>query len=185
MKKLSLTQLIFMALCCDLGLFSKKLVAPVANIITEFLHIPGGISTSFSIMFIVVGAALCDETGCATLMCVVQSGLALALGKSGSMGLLAPIGYIMPGIVIDISFFVLNKLHVSREEKMAITNGLAGMTAAITANLIVFRLSGPPLWLYLSVALFCGGICGLLASSLVKRLLPQIRFERKEKEILK
>ena len=39
--------LIFMALCCDFGLFTKRLIAPAANILTDALHIPGGIGTSF------------------------------------------------------------------------------------------------------------------------------------------
>ena len=42
MKHLRLRQIIFLALCCDLGLFSKRLIAPFANVITDALHIPGG-----------------------------------------------------------------------------------------------------------------------------------------------
>lgn len=44
----------FHGLCCVLGMFTKKLINPFANIITEVLHIPGGISTGFSIMFLVI-----------------------------------------------------------------------------------------------------------------------------------
>lgn len=40
-KKINLTSLIFMALCCDMGIIAKKLIAPAANVITEYLHIPG------------------------------------------------------------------------------------------------------------------------------------------------
>ena len=48
MRRSKLRAFIFMALCCDLGLFAKKLISPAANVITEFLHIPGGIATGFS-----------------------------------------------------------------------------------------------------------------------------------------
>ena len=58
MKRFSLRNLLFLTLCCDLGLFSKRLIAPAANILTDFLRIPGGIGTSFSLMFLVVAAAL-------------------------------------------------------------------------------------------------------------------------------
>lgn len=58
MNKDKLRRLIIMALCCDLGLFSKRLIAPAANVITDALHIPGGIGTAFSLMFIVVAAGL-------------------------------------------------------------------------------------------------------------------------------
>ena len=56
MKKFDLRTLIILALCCDLGLFAKRIIAPVANVITDSLHIPGGIGTSFSLMFLVVAA---------------------------------------------------------------------------------------------------------------------------------
>ena len=35
MKHKKLLRLIFMALCCDLGLFTKRIIAPFANIITD------------------------------------------------------------------------------------------------------------------------------------------------------
>ena len=46
MNKDKLRRLIIMALCCDIGLFSKRLIAPAANVITDALHIPGGIGTA-------------------------------------------------------------------------------------------------------------------------------------------
>ena len=71
MKKADLRSLIFMALCCDLGLFAKKLISPAANFITEFLHIPGGIATSFSLLFLVIATALMPFPFCATIMGIV------------------------------------------------------------------------------------------------------------------
>ena len=91
-KKLSLKKLIFMTLCLDMGIVLKKLLGPGANVFTDLLRIPGGIGTSFSLMFILVGAVLCDVPFGVTLMCVIQSLVALCLGSVGSMGLLAPLG---------------------------------------------------------------------------------------------
>ena len=54
MRYSKLAKLNFMALCCVLGMFTKKIINPFANVITEILHIPGGISTGFSIMFLVI-----------------------------------------------------------------------------------------------------------------------------------
>ena len=101
MKHARLRRLIFLALCCDLGLFTKRLIAPVANLLTDSLHIPGGIGTSFSLMFLVIAAMLMPGFGCGILMGAVQSAIALSLGMVGSMGVLSPIGYIVPGFVID------------------------------------------------------------------------------------
>lgn len=59
MECIKLYKLNFMAICCILGLIVKKILNPFANVITEALHIPGGVSTGFSIMFLVVGLSFC------------------------------------------------------------------------------------------------------------------------------
>ena len=170
MKKLDLRTLIFLAMCCDLGLFSKRLVAPLANIVTDSLHIPGGVGTSFSLMFLVIAAALVPAFGSATVMSAVQSVLALAFGMVGSMGALSVIGYVVPGVVIDILTAAAGRLP--RQAAAMLINSLASVAAALTADLIVFRLGGVPLALYVSVALSSGALCGLLAEKLIRRLRP-------------
>jgi len=175
--KYKLRDLVFMTLCCDLGLFSKRLISPVANIVTDFIRIPGGIGTSFSLMFLVVAASILSVRGCATLMAVIQSLLALSLGMIGSMGVLSPIGYIVPGIVIDIVLCLFPKTGLSKNAAMITANMLAGGAAGLTANLIVFRLTGIPLALYIIVSLISGGLCGTLACSLTARLRPVLTKE--------
>lgn len=177
MRRSKLRRLIFMALCCDMGLFAKRLIAPIANVITDSLHIPGGIGTAFSLMFLVIAAALMPQFGSATLMAVVQSGLALAMGRVGSMGLLSPIGYILPGIAIDLVFWLCRSARIPTGYGMVAANALAGVTASLAANVIVFRLSGVALMLYTAVALTCGSICGYLGDSVAQRLIPVIGKE--------
>ena len=172
MKHEKLRRLIFMALCCDLGVFSKKLIVPAANLITDFLHIPGGIGAGFSLMFIVLAAAFVPRFGAATLMGAVQSGIALCMGTTGSMGALAPIGYILPGIVIDLVMLLARKAHLAREESLAIANIAASAAACLAANMIVFRLRGAALALYVCVAALSGAVCGMLAGACAKKLDP-------------
>ncbi len=181
MKKLSLRTIIFLALCCDLGLFAKKIISPFANVITDALHIPGGIGTSFSLMFLVIAAVLVPHRFCGTVMGAVQSGLALAFGMVGSMGALAPIGYIVPGLVIDLVLKATEKMPISRTERMILANGIAAPCAAFTANCIVFHLSGVVLALYLCVGFSSGLLCGFLGAKIVPRLMPVIGVQiRKE-----
>ena len=188
MKQSRLSKLNFMALCCVLGLFTKKLINPLANVITESLHIPGGISTGFSIMFLVVAAEVvwsgntCPKTErgrkgrmdslnyCGTLMGVVQGFLALCLGRVGSMGILAPIGYIVPGMAIDLVYVLAKRCSLERVERMVFANALAAVTASVTANVIVFHLWGPVLLLYLCVSATCGTIYGFLGSVIAERI---------------
>lgn len=172
MKPFRLRTLVFLALCCDLGLFSKRLIAPAANLITGFLHIPGGIGTSLSLMFLVIAAVMVERFGCAAIMGVVQSGLALAFGMVGSMGALSAIGYIVPGIVIDLLLAATRKGPLRRRDRIVLANAAAAPCAALTANMIVFHLQGLALLLYLCVAATSGAIFGLAGAELDRRLAP-------------
>ena len=184
MRQSRLSKLNFMALCCVLGLFTKKLINPLANVITEALHIPGGISTGFSIMFLVVAAEVVwpdrhrtQSAGsgkplkyCGTIMGAVQGFLALCLGRVGSMGILAPIGYIVPGMAIDLVYGLAERFKLDRTERMVFANALAAVLASVTANVIVFRLWGPVLFLYLCVSAFSGTLYGFLGSVVAGKL---------------
>lgn len=180
MKHVKLQRLIFLALCCDLGLFTKRIIAPAANILTDTLHIPGGIGTSFSLMFLVVACTLMPKFGCGTLMGIVQSAIALSLGMVGSMGVLAPIGYVVPGFIIDCVIYISGKAGLGDELTMLGANMLSAASASLVANLIVFRLDGIPLLLYIAVAITSGAVCGVLGSSLVPRLRPMVCVELKK-----
>ena len=182
MNKDKLKRLIVMALCCDLGLFSKRLIAPAANVLTDALHIPGGIGTAFSLMFLIVAVGLMPKFWCGTIMGAVQSGIALSLGMVGSMGALSPIGYIVPGFVIDCVMWAARKLDVKTQYAFVLANMLSAAAASITANFIVFRLSGVVLLLYVSVALTSGAICGVLGSELLGRLQKVKPIEKRKEE---
>ena len=169
MKKTKLTSLNFMALCCVLGLVCKKMVNPFANMITEALHIPGGVSTGFSIMFLVIAAEIVQTKQAGTLMGTVQGFLALAMGRVGSMGIFAPLGYIVPGMSIDLIYYLQRYTNWSMTERMVFANSLAAVMASVTANILVFHLWGPVLWLYLCVSATSGAIYGFVGSAIVSR----------------
>lgn len=175
-----LRRILFLALCCDFGFFAKQLISPVANIVTDALHIPGGVGTAFSLMFVVIAAAMVPRFGCGMLMGAVQSLLALALGRVGSMGALSPIGYIVPGLAIDLMLLLSRSLPLT--DRLVLTNAAASVCASLTANAIVFRLRGTPLILYLCVAAFSGAACGLIGAKTVPLLRRAISFENNQKD---
>ncbi len=179
MKRLRLSQLIYMALCADLGIVAKKMISPAANLLTDALHIPGGIGTSFSLMFLVVGAVLTGQFGSGTLMGVIQSGIALALGSTGSLGILSPIGYVVPGLTIDLVLWAFRQRSISAGVMAACIAG--PLAASLTANFLVFHLHSVPLLLYLCVACSTGAICGLVAIPLVERLYPLMNMPARQK----
>lgn len=172
MKHSRLRTLIFLALCCDLGLFAKRIIAPVANILTDAMHIPGGIGTAFSLMFLVLAASFVPRFGCAALMGLVQSALALGFGMTGSLGALAPIGYIVPALVIDVTLAFLRKVEMPL--RLMVANMLSACAASLAADVLVFHLPLFALGCYLAVSLLTGAICGLLAGMLHRRLRTTI-----------
>ncbi len=182
MNKIRLNHMIFMAICCDLGLVAKKIISPVANIVTESLHIPGGIATSFSLMFLIVAASIVRLFGCATLMSVVQSLLALSFGMVGSMGALAPIGYILPGIAIDLCLYFSRHNNPSPTSGILLSSVASSVCAALAANIIVFHLHGIVLLIYALVSATSGAICSLISVNLVERIAPYLNKSFKSGE---
>ena len=175
MKNITVRELILLAFFADIGFVSKRLIAPFANVLTDFLRVPGGIGTSFSLMFLVIGACLIRRKGSAAAMALVQCILAMSLGMSGAMGMLSPIGYILPGIVIDLVIALCAGNRAGALFTMTAANAAASLTASLTANFIVFRLHGAVLGLYLLIALFSGGLCGMLSALIFRRIRPLYR----------
>lgn len=142
--------------------------------ITGYLHIPGGVGTSFSLMFLTVACVTYPYPGAGALMGFVQSIIAVMMGKSGSMGAMAPIGYIVPGIVMDLVIIVCRKMKTDEMIMTVMVNVFGAVTACLFANLIVFRLSGIVLLLYVLVSMLTGSIAGTLAYVIAKRIKPII-----------
>lgn len=180
MKYSKLAMLNFMALCCVLGIFTKKMINPFANIITEALHIPGGVSTAFSIMFLVIASEVVrfsdtefsekEKRFVATLMGTVQGFLALALGRVGSMGIFMPLGFMVTGITIDLVYEAGKLLSFSAKERMVFANAVAAVMASAFANLLVFSLPLQVLGLYLCVSCSSGTAFGLLGFGIKNKL---------------
>ena len=171
-------EIIFIALLCVLGLFSKQLVSPLANVLTDFIHIAGGsFSSGFSKVFLVVGAALVPGFGTATLMGFVQACLALAIGTSQAQGAFIFITYTVPGLIIDL--FTLLYRKTSRNTPLSyfilatmLSNGLN----SFLTNALVFQFSGIALMCWSSLA-FCSGIlAGFLGYAVYERLKRYMRF---------
>ncbi len=175
MKNRQLRDLILLALFADIGFASKRLISPLANILTDFLRIPGGIGTAFSLMFLVIGSYLVKRRYAATVMGLIQCVLALSLGMTGAMGLLSPIGYIIPGIVIDLMIAVCDRLDPGPFITLTAANMAGSAAASLTANFIVFRLRGAVLCLYVLVSMVCAGFCGMTADVLIRRLQPLLK----------
>ena len=80
MKKATLRDLAFLAICVALSLVVKRIISPVTNGLTDFFRIPGGSTAAgFSLAFLIIGKRIAPFPFAATVMSLVQALLALAL----------------------------------------------------------------------------------------------------------
>ena len=173
-----LVEFIIMIVFCFAGIFCKKVINPFANVVTDSLHIPGGISTAVSLMFMVMASAFTSRKWSATAMGIMQAAFALAMGSVGSMGVFLPVSYVIPGIVIDLVMVLYKKEILTLRLSAFIANILSSVSAAVIADIIVFHLPVPILTLYLCVAALSGAICGAVAAVISSSIMNN----RKEKD---
>ena len=163
-----------MALCSNLGMICKKLISPLAKAVTESIHIPGGISTAFSLAFIVTGALLVGRFGAAMIMSLAQCGVALALGSVGSLGMVSIVAYLIPGLIIDVVLFVFSGKEGGLYLKAVVSCALAGLSSCLISNLIIFHLTYPLVLIYCFVAFAAGALGGVCAGVMARKVKPII-----------
>ncbi|MBO5953705.1 MAG: hypothetical protein J6Q53_06290 [Oscillospiraceae bacterium] len=173
--KVSLSHLAFLAICIALSLVTKRLISPITNFLTDFLRIPGGgAAAAFSLMFLMIGTAGLPWSCAGTAAGFVQSLIALALGMSAYQGFFGIVTYTLPGVVIDLC----RRFYPHRNKTyFALTCAAANAAGALLTNLLVFRLEGVALLLWMLIACTVGLFGGLLGESLFRMLqrIPEVR----------
>ena len=159
-----------MIICVFCGIIAKKLLNPFANAATTALHVPGGISTGVSLMFLVIASVITKRKWCASAMGITQAGAALTLGSVGSMGILMPLAYLIPAAVIDLIMLLPENEIITVRLKAFAANILSSVSAAVFADLAVFRLPVKALTVYLLLAALTGAVCGFAAGGAGIRL---------------
>ena len=170
MKKQNLTtrQLAWLAICIALSLVSKRLIAPITNVLTDLIRIPGGgAATAFSLMFLILGCSGVEWRFAGTFSALTQGILALILGMSGYQGALILVSYTVPGMVMDL---VRRLLPAEHPLYYPVVCTLTNISSALLSNLLVFRLYGIAFLLWLLVAAWCGILAGCLGRELHKRI---------------
>ncbi len=172
-KQLALN-IAFMVLCGVSGVFIKHLINPVSNVITGFFHVPGGVSTAVSVMLLVIAAGVTGKKWCAGLIGIAQGMTALSIGMVGSMGVLIPLAYFIPGFAIDLIMLIPEKGFFGMRLKAFLANIASSVSAALFANFMVFHLPTLILTVYLCLAAVTGAICGCLAGVIIKNVKTYI-----------
>ena len=165
---------IFMMICCVLGLFLKRVISPVTNIVTDFIRMPGGgVAGGVTMSLLVLGASLSKRRWAGTFMGLLQGLLALALGMGGYQGPFAVITFTVPGIAIDAARYFMRG-EPEKTGLFYVAGSAAAGVSAIASNLLVFRFKGLTFLLWVTLAMCAGLLGGLISGLLYKRIKPMI-----------
>lgn len=177
-NRISLRQLIFLAICIALSLVTKRVISPLTNLLTDFIRIPGGgAATAFSVMFLVIGTSELRWSWAGITAGFVQSLIALSMGMSAYQGAFAILTYTLPGVVIDL----FRRFYPRRDISYFLLSCAAANTVgAGLTNLLVFRLEGIALALWMLIACTVGLLAGFLGDILFYRIVKILKSGRSD-----
>jgi hypothetical protein len=178
----SVFNIIVVAMCAGLGIAVKPVIVPLVHIITGPLFIPGGaVAGGFYMLFIVIAVGLVQKRGVATLTCAVQAVLVLITGVLGSHGIMSLITYVLPGVLVDLLLLLMRRHNGCCAFCCFLAGMAANLAGTFLSNMVFFRLPFVPLMLTLLAALLSGGLGGLVAWGVIKKLRALIpAFAKKE-----
>lgn len=169
LAKFSAYDLTVIAMMAALGVAVKPVVTALVHIITGPLFIPGGsLAGGFYMMWIVLGAALVDKRGAASLIGLVQALIVITVGVYGTHGAVSLLTYTLPGVTVDLLLWLARQ---GPKQKTAMFMGGIGanLCGVFLSNLVFFRLPFIPFLFALSAGALSGALGGLLAWLLAQR----------------
>lgn len=175
----TLFDLVMISMMAALGIAVKVVLVPLVHIITGPLLIPGGsISGGIYMMFIVLGAMIVKKPGTAFLVCLVQAILIIITGTMGSHGIMSVITYSLPGLGVEILYVAIGKFRYTQGGCFS-AGVVANVLGSFGVNFVFFRLPLIPLLMTLSLSALSGGLGGLLAYAISKKV-DQLNLGKKD-----
>ncbi|MDD3306908.1 MAG: ECF transporter S component [Acetobacterium sp.] len=166
----TLFDLVIISMMSALGIAVKVVLVPLVHIITGPFFIPGGsISGGIYMLFIVLGAMIVKKPGSAFLVCLIQAILVTITGTMGSHGIMSLVTYLIPGIGVEILYFLIGKYKYTKGGCFS-AGVVANVLGSFGVNFVFFRLPLIPLLLTLSLSALSGGLGGVLAYTVAKQV---------------
>ncbi len=171
LSRFTMFDLTLMAMLAVLGIATKPIITPLVHMITGPLFIPGGtVAGGFYMMWVVLARFLVNKNGSATITCLIQAILVMALGIIGSHGVLSLLTYLIPGLAIDLGLFISGNPRQSTLFYAFLAGILANTSGTFLVNVVFFRLPLIPLLLSIFAGALSGGAGGIIAHQLLRQL---------------
>lgn len=163
--------LVFIAILAALGIAIKPLVVPVIRVVAIPLGLPGGsLIGGIYMMWLILGHAFTGKPWAATLVGVVQAGLAWVTGVPGPQGPWMLLIYMAPGVAADLVL----RLGPAGGPRLPLGLAMLAGAAANAAGVVlmcymVYRIPLPVLVLSMGVGAISGSIGGVFACAIYRR----------------
>ena len=175
LSKFSIFELLVISMAAALGIAVKPIIQPLVRLITGPLMLPGGVvAGGIYMMFLVLAYGITRKPWVGTLTAIVQAFIVMITGI-GSHGPMTILTYTLPGIAVDLVMFMFYWRAKSVRPRPSVPACFCGGIAAnVTGSLLVgvalFNIPLVPMLLALSVSALSGGLGGILAYSLIKKI---------------
>lgn len=165
-----LSDYLVLALLAATGIAFKSVIVPLVQIITAPLFVPGGVlAGGFYMMFLILGTSLTGKRGAAFLVSFIQAVLVTTVGPVGFHGAASLFTYTISGLGVELWFYLSG--HRGCCSFCCFVAGVvANLTGSLAVNFVIFRLPWIPLLLALATAALSGGLGGLLAHSIGRKM---------------
>ena len=163
LRRFRVLDLILIAAMAALGIAVKAVAAPLIQLASAPLFIPGGaLGGGLYIMWLIMAAGITGKRGAATLTGFVQAILVVLTSIGGSHGALSLVSYTLTGLTVD-AWLLISRHRICCLPCAFVSCILANLCGTFSVNLIFFRLPTIPLLLSLAAAAFSGGVGGVIS----------------------
>lgn len=171
--KYSSQDLLYIAIFSALGLAIKPIITPLIRLISAPLMIPGGsLAGGLYMMWLTLAIVIVQKPGAGFLVGLVQAIVMISLGFFGSHGAISLISYTIPGLIADITAFILKRKDTIYTHVLICT--FANITGIIIVSILVLRLAFIPI----IISIFIGSISGIIGGFLSYSLFTKLKKYR-------
>jgi hypothetical protein len=180
LNKISTFDAVFMALTAACGLALKPIVGPLFKIIGSALLIPSGtMAGAIYMLWPMLALLTVRQIGTATIVGLIQGIIVLITGIYGSHGVLSIITYTLPGIVIDLVYFLLR--NWKSRWLLYLPSAFGNLSGSLLIGIIFLHLPKIPLMISLIPAFVFGLLGGYFSVILHQWLIKAFPIFDKEK----
>jgi len=162
LDKIKTLDAVFIALMAACGLALKPIVGPLFKLIGSALLIPSGsMAGAIYMIWPMLAILTVRQFGTATMVGLIQGIIVLVTGIYGSHGVLSLLTYSIPGLVIDIFYYLI--IGFQNRWLMFFPAALGNVSGSVLISIIFMHLPFIPLLIGAIFAFFFGAMGGLFS----------------------